>query len=112
MQSDWINRPDWLKSEINETENWEQEEVFPDREEVFASNSNGESALIDWKRFSNFRRLRNVFARISKLRNRNIDITPEVLDQAESRIWELVQRKKLHKGNSVIEKRRLSQKQQ
>ena len=30
MQSDWINGPDWLKSEIDETENWEQEEVVTD----------------------------------------------------------------------------------
>ena len=50
MQSDWINGPDWLKSEINETENWEQEEVVPDRQEVFACNSNEKSAPIDWKR--------------------------------------------------------------
>ena len=40
MQTDWINGPDWLKSEINDTENWEQEEEVTDREEVFASNSN------------------------------------------------------------------------
>ena len=71
MQSDWINGPDWLKSEINERENWEQEEVVPDREEVFASSSNKNSAPIEWKRFSDFRRLRNVFARILNLRNRN-----------------------------------------
>ena len=40
MQSDWINGPDWLKNENNETKNWEQEEVIPDREEVFTSNLN------------------------------------------------------------------------
>ena len=83
MQSDWINGPDWLTSEINETENWEQEEVVPDREEIFASSSNENSAPIEWKRFSNFRRLRNVFARILNLRNRNKEITPELLDQTE-----------------------------
>ena len=91
MQSDWINGPDWLKSEINETENWEQEEVVPDRE-VFAISSNENLAPIDWKRFSNFRRLRNVFARILNLRNRNKEVTPELLDQAENRMWEFVQR--------------------
>ena len=108
MQSDWINGPDWLKSEINETENWGQEEVVPDREDVFSSNSNGESNLFDWKRFSNFRRLRNVFARVLNLRNRNKDITPELLDQAENRIWDLFQRENytkeiasLKKGDSV-----------
>ena len=108
MQSDWINGPDWLKSEINETENWEQEVVVPDREEVFASNSNENSAPIEWKRFINFKRLRNVFARILNLRNRNKEITPELLDQAENRIWELVQRESytkeiasLKKGDSV-----------
>ena len=108
MQSDWINGPDWLESEINETENWEQEAVVPDREEVFASSSNKNSAPIEWKRFSNFRRLRNVFARVLNLRNRNKEITPEFLDQAENRIWKLVQRESytkeiasLKKGDSV-----------
>ena len=50
-------------SESNQTENWEQKEVVPDREEVFASNSNGKSAPINWKRFSIFKRLRNVVSR-------------------------------------------------
>ena len=108
MQSDWINGPDWLKSEINETENWEQEEIVPDQEEFLASNSYGNSAQIDWKRFTNFGRLRNVFARILNQRYRNKEITPELLDQAENRIWELVQRENytkeiasLKKGDSV-----------
>ena len=55
MQSVWINGPDWLKSEINETENWEKEEVVPDRQKVFEYNSNEKSAPIDWKRLSNFK---------------------------------------------------------
>ena len=37
MQSDWKGGQDRLKSEIKEKEKWEQEEVVPDREEVFAS---------------------------------------------------------------------------
>ena len=108
MQSDWINGPDWLKSEINETEKWEQEEAVPGREEVFARNSNENSAPIERKRFSNFRTLRNVFARILNLRNRNKKLIPELLDQAEKQIWELVQRESytkeiasLKKGDSV-----------
>ena len=71
MQSDWINRQDCLKSEINGTENWEQEGVVPGQEQIFASNSNEKSAPIDWKRFSNFRRLRNLVARIEKREKRN-----------------------------------------
>ena len=83
MQSVWINRPDWLNSEINETDNWEQEEAVPDREEVLASRSSKNLAQVDWKRFSNFRRQRNAFARIVNLRNRNKEITDEILDQVE-----------------------------
>ena len=92
MQSDWINGQDWLQSKINETKNWEQEEVVPDREEVFTSNSNEKADPIDWKRFSNFRRPRNVFARILNLKNANKEITPDLHDRAENRMWELVQR--------------------
>ena len=46
MKSVWMKGPVWLKNEINETENWDQEELFPDRE-VFACNSNEKSAPID-----------------------------------------------------------------
>ena len=117
MQSDWINGPDWLRSQIIETENWKQEQVVPDREEAFGSNSNAKSALNDWKRFSNFKRLRNVFARILNLKNANKKITPDLLDLAENRM-ELVQRESyakeidsLKKGDSSkIEKRSSSQK--
>ena len=69
MQSDWINGLEWLKSKINETENWEQEEVVSDRKEVFTSNSNEKADPINWKRFSNLRIPRNVFARILNLKN-------------------------------------------
>ena len=81
MQSDWINGPDWLKSEINETESWEQEEVVSDREEVFTNNSNEKADPIDWKRFSNFRGLRKVIAsaKILNLKNANKEINPNLL---------------------------------
>ena len=108
IQSDRINGSDWLKNEINETENSEHKEVVSDREEVFASNLNGKSAPIDWKGFSIFRRLRNVVARILNLKNANKQITLELLEQAEYRIWELVRREmytnemtSLKKGDSV-----------
>ena len=108
MQSDWINGTDWLKREMNKTENWEQEEVVPDREEVFTSISNEKSDPIDWKPFSNFRRLRNVFARILNLKNANKGITPDLLDRADKQIWELIQSDSytneiasLKKGDSV-----------
>ena len=104
MQSDWINEPDWLKSEINETGNWEQEEVVPDRKEVFAINWIEKSATIDWKRFSNFRRLRNVVARILNLKSAEKEITPELLEQAENPIWESVQRESCTKETASLKK--------
>ena len=72
----------------------EQEEAVPDLEKVFASNSNKKSNLIDWKRFSNFKKLCNVFARILNPKNGNKEITPDLLDQAENRTWELVERER------------------
>ena len=103
MQSDWVNRPDRLKSEINKTENWEQEEAIIDQE-VFACNSNEKSAPIDWKRFSNFKRLRNAVARISNLINAKKEITPELFGQAENRIWELVHRESYTKETDSLKK--------
>ena len=96
------------ESEINETEKWEQKEVVPDREEIFASNSNEKSAPTDWKRFSNFRRLRNVAARILNLKDANKETTQEMLEHAENQQWELLQIEtykkeiaSLKKGDSV-----------
>ena len=145
MQSGWINGRDWLKSEVNKIENLDQEEVVLDRE-VSASNSNEKSPPIDWKRFSKFRRLRNVPEFVSERKpkkkqkvdldmqtsvsEKNILLFYHILFQQlnyissfskSTIITNVLNRKsirgvsperKLHKGNGVVEERRLCQKQQ
>ena len=48
--------------------------------------------------------MRNVVARILNLKNANTQITPELLEQAENRIWELFQRESYTKEIASLEK--------
>ena len=88
-ESEWLNGPAWLQ---DEPENWPEQQLVEHEDEQTWTIASRES-ILDWTRFSQFKRLLNMLVYCRRIKNkRRGPLMPDELNSAELTILQLSQR--------------------
>ena len=88
-ESEWLHGPAWLQ---DEPENWPEQQLVEHEDEQTWTIASRES-ILDWTRFSQFKRLLNMLVYCRRIKNkRRGPLMPDELNSAELTILQLSQR--------------------
>ena len=106
LASEWLTGPAWLLDKSNWPPVTDDKEVI--EEGTTAVVVEFDTKIVDWSRFSTFKKCRNVVARLltwlPKYRSSKELLKPDVLQAAETSIWRLSQRESFPQETEALQK--------